>query len=241
MEPPVTFGADVIRTEKVQVLQSIPPMTPSEVLKNTVRAQYGKGIIDGKEVPAYRDEPGVDKNSTTETFTSWRLFIENWRWAGVPFFLRTGKRLPKRVTEISIVFKRTPHMIFQRSKNFSSSANILTIRIQPDEGISLQINAKNPGYGMNLKPVLLDFLYGESFGEHISDAYERLLLDCMAGDQTLYIRSDSVESAWTIITPIHDAWDQEKLSSIPIYRSGSWGPEESDELIGINKFKWRNP
>lgn len=239
MEPPVTFEPNIVRDEKAQVFLAIEPMTSDEILKNTVRAQYGPGVIDRKVVPAYRNESGVPSKSTTETYTALKLFVQNWRWAGVPFYIRTGKRLAKHITEITLVFKRTPHMIFRMLAREHLSSNILVIRIQPDEGISLCFSAKLPGPGMKLEPVTMDFDYYSAFGTKLSNAYERLLRDCLSGDQTLYARRDAVEALWKIITPILNAWKGEKVKSIPIYRAGSWGPKEADEFINKDHRKWR--
>ncbi|MEE9186786.1 MAG: glucose-6-phosphate dehydrogenase [Bacteroidota bacterium] len=239
MEPPATFEADAVRDEKVKVFQAIRPMNPQDVKSSTVRAQYGHGVVSGKSVPGYRKENRVDPNSITETFVLLKLIVENWRWAGVPFYIRTGKRLPKRVTEIAIVFKRTPHLIFRQEGSTRAESNVLAIRIQPDEGISLKFGAKLPGAGIRFQPVTMDFRYGTSFGGRLSEAYQRLLLDCMLGDATLYARRDGVEACWSLVTPILRAWESMGLKKIPQYEAGIWGPQESDAFIEGDGRTWR--
>jgi glucose-6-phosphate 1-dehydrogenase len=240
MEAPVNFDADVVRDEKVQVLRAIQPMTPSEVNRKVIRGQYVSGEINGKAVNSYTDENGVSPDSTTETFAAMKVNIQNWRWAGVPFYLRTGKRLKKRTTDITLVFRRTPHMIFRKKGTDPNIANILSIRIQPDEGISLFINAKKPGAGMVLTPVEMDFDYCSTFHTEISNAYERLLRDCLSGDQTLYSRRDSVETSWAIMTPILETWQNNEKKGLCKYESGSWGPKEADELLKQDERHWIN-
>jgi glucose-6-phosphate 1-dehydrogenase len=240
MEPPVNFDADVVRDEKVQVLRAIQPMTPSEVNRKTVRGQYDEGEINGKPVKRYKDENGVNPDSTTETFVAMKVNIQNWRWAGVPFYIRTGKRLKKRTTDITLVFRRTPHMIFRKRGTDEHIANILSIRIQPDEGISLFINAKKPGAGMVLTPVEMDFDYFTTFHTEISNAYERLLRDCLSGDQTLYSRRDSVEMSWALIAPILETWKRNGKEGLCKYESGSWGPKEADDLLTQDGKQWIN-
>lgn len=238
MEPPVTFGADSVRDEKVKVLRAIPPLMESEISTDTVRGQYGPGLVGGEQVPGYCEEPGVDPHSQTETFVAAKLLIENWRWAGVPFYLRTGKRLTKRVTEVAIQFKRPPYLLFQGAAAQQMQPNVLSMRIQPNEGISLQVSAKVPGQEMRLRTVNMDFLYGSSFGVEPPEAYERLLLDAMIGDSTLFTRIDETELAWTLVDTIVSDW---KSTGTPLsrYEPGTWGPKEADTLIERDGRTWR--
>lgn len=243
MEPPAVFNGSAVRDEKVKVLRSVVPPREEEVARRTVRGQYEEGFIAGRPVPAYRDEKGVKPYSNTDTFVALKLEIDNWRWADVPFYLRTGKRLPRRVTEIAIEFKKVPHLMFQSvpgSEHFDVSPNVLSIRIQPDEGIALRFAAKVPGATTQLRNVRMDFLYGSSFGEAGPDAYERLLLDAMLGDLTLFARWDEVEEAWTLMQPILDAWSS-GISPVVPYEAGTWGPEEADALIERDGRQWRRP
>jgi glucose-6-phosphate 1-dehydrogenase len=237
MEPPVTFDAGPVREEKNKVLQAIRPIDPAKVDEVALRAQYAGGYVGGRSVPGYRQEKGVKPQSTTETYAALRLQVDNWRWAGVPFYMRTGKRLPKRVSEIVIRFHRTPHMIFRRSVR-GVSPNVLAIRIQPDEGISLRIAAKEPGPDLMLGPVELEFKYNEVFGGEPPEAYERLLLDVIHGDATLYARGDWVERAWELLQPVIDAWSRTP-AGLPAYESGSWGPPEADAFIARDGGSWR--
>ncbi len=239
MEPPVGFEANAVRDEKVKVLHAIPTLDLVEVSKNTVRAQYGKGWVNGQLVPGYTEEPGVSPNSTTETYVAMKLEVDNWRWAGVPFYLRTGKRLAKRITEIDIEFKRPPFMLFKNTNVTELQPNILSMRIQPDEGISLRFGAKVPGGVMRIRGVNMEFLYGSAFAGEPPEAYERLLLDCMLGDSTLFTRSDETEAAWAIITSILDGWDYQPVKHLPIYEAGSWGPKEADVLLERGGRDWR--
>ncbi|TAK25490.1 MAG: glucose-6-phosphate dehydrogenase [Chloroflexota bacterium] len=238
MEPPTAFEADAVRDEKVKVLRSI-RLPDKDVGQWTARGQYAPGSIGGAAVPAYRQERGVDVVSATETYVAIKLSIENWRWAGTPFYLRSGKRLPKRITEIAITFKRVPHLLFDRSAVTGLEQNVLTLRIQPDEGISLRFGAKVPGPTVRLRSVNMDFLYGIAFGSEPADAYERLLLDAMLGDQTLFTRRDEVEQAWTLVNHITDGWKKLPPISGPNYAAGTWGPEEADDLIGRDQRQWR--
>ena len=238
MEPPVSFSADAVRDEKVKVLRSIRPIREDEVSRYAVRGQYGRGSIGGEPVPAYRREPNSDPNSNTDTFVAMRIDVENWRWAGTPFYIRTGKRLPRRVTEIAIQFKQPPHQAF-RSAADMLEPNLLVIRIQPDEGTTLKFGAKVPAPGMRLRAVNMDFLYGASFLAQSPEAYERLLLDVMRGDQTLFTRRDEVESAWRILSGIQAAWAA--APDVPVYPSGSWGPEQADQLMARDGRRWRHP
>jgi len=204
-----------------------------------VRGQYVAGIIGGNKVPGYREEKGVAPDSSTETFAAIRFTIDNWRWAGVPFYVRTGKNLPKRATEIAIIFRRTPHLIFSQAPRDQVESNVLALRIQPDEGITLKFGAKLPGQAMNIRSVNMDFRYGSTFGLHLSSAYERLLLDCMLGDPTLFDRVDSVDAAWSLVQPFLDRWSSDKDGPIPTYPSGAWGPAEADALLARENRKWR--
>jgi glucose-6-phosphate 1-dehydrogenase len=239
MEAPVTFDASAVRDEKNKVMQAIHPIDPAKVDEVALRAQYVSGYVNGKAVPGYRQEKGVKPDSITETYAALRLQVDNWRWAGVPFYLRTGKRLAKRVSEIVIRFHRTPHMIFRRDPA-GVEPDRLVIRIQPDEGISLTVVAKTPGPDLRLGPVTLDFKYGEVFGGEPPEAYERLLLDAIHGDPTLYARADWVEHAWALLQPILDTWSPTP-AGLPTYEAGSWGPPEADSFIARDHGEWRNP
>ena len=238
MEPPVAFDADSVREQKVQVFRSIRPMSLEEVTANTVRGQYGPGSIGGSAVPGYRQEPGVKPNSLTETFTAVRLHVENWRWAGVPFYLRTGKRLATNVTEIKVHFKRTPQALFAGTESGNVGPNIVSLRIQPDEGISVSFGAKRPGTHMSTVPVMANFSYSEAFGGNTPVAYETLILDAMRGDATLFTRRDEVESEWKIITPIEEAWAKLPQPKFPNYAAGSDGPEQAQELLASDGHQW---
>jgi len=238
MEPPAAFDADSVRGEKVKLLKAIHPIPLSQVDRFVVRGQYGAGKIAGEAVPGYREEPGVAAASKTETYMAARLLIENWRWSDVPFYVRSGKRLPKRASEISIVFKRVPHMMFRTAE--SISPNVLKLVIQPEEGITLSFEAKTPGQSVHLQSVVMDFRYS-AFGVTSIEAYERLLMDCMLGDQTLFDRSDSVEAAWTLMQPILDGWAAQPDPAFPNYAAGAWGPDDADDLIGVDGHRWRNP
>ena len=268
MEPPIAFDAKAVRDQKVNLLQAIRPLSMDEVPDYVVRAQYDAGTADTRPVPAYLDENGVASDSTTETYVAWRLEIDNWRWQGVPFYLRTGKALPRKASEISVTFRRAPHLLFDSTEGFdgdssqgemglqtafpgerlngdSLSRNVLTMRIQPDEGITLKTLAKRPGPSVNLTPVNLEFTYGHSFGDP-PDAYQRLLLDVVLGDSTLFTRRDEVELAWQRITQVLDGWQlQEDQSSngsqpfrLPKYPAGTWGPKEADGLLEKEGQHW---
>ncbi len=239
MEPPPDFAPNSVRDEKAKVLRSIRPFTVPEIPRVSVRGQYGPGFIGGRQVPGYVEEKGVAPDSTTETFAAIRFTIDNWRWAGVPFYVRTGKNLPKRATEIAITFRRTPHFIFRQATSDGADSNVLAMRIQPNEGITLKFVAKLPGQAMNIRPVNMDFRYGSTFGMHLASAYERLLLDCMLGDPTLFDRIDSVETAWTLVQPFLDAWGPQSAIAIPKYESGSWGPAEAEALLARENRTWR--
>jgi glucose-6-phosphate 1-dehydrogenase len=239
MEAPTDLGADSIRDEKVKVVRSLRRMVGKEVAVNGVRGQYAAGAINGKPVVAYREEKNVDPKSMTETFVALRLNIDNWRWADVPIYLRVGKRLPKSGTEISVHFKKAPSVLFNK-ESVALDQNVLVVRIQPDEGISLRMQAKIPGTSLRVEPVKMDFHYGTSFGKASPEAYERLLLDAMSGDATLFARRDEVEEAWSFIDPIENAWHAEKdAPGLFFYPAGSWGPEEADELLARDGRAWR--
>jgi glucose-6-phosphate 1-dehydrogenase len=238
MEPPATFDADALRDEKVKVLRAIEPMAPGEVAANVVRGQYGPGWVAGESVAGYRGEPAVDPASETETFVAARLFVDDWRWAGVPFYLRAGKRLPKRATEIAMQFKQVPHALFKDS-NADPEANLLALRIQPDEGIQLRFAAKVPGLGVDVRSVNMDFTYGSAFSVDSPDAYETLILDALLGDAALFTRADEVEKAWGIVTPIIDAWADQPPPAFPDYAAGSWGPDAADALLARDGHRWR--
>ena len=237
MEPPAGLDADAIRDEKVKVLKSLRPLTGDDVRKHVVRAQYGAGTINGKRVAAYRDEQNVNPESDTETYVALQINVDNWRWAGVPFFVRVGKRLPKGGTEIAIHFKGAPPVLFNASDE-TIEDNALVIRIQPDEGISLRMSAKMPGSSLRIEPVKMDFHYGTSFGKATPEAYERLLLDAMSGDATLFARRDEVEEAWKYVDAIREAWEKSD-EDLAFYSAGSWGPTEADELLKRHGATWR--
>jgi len=254
MEPPVAFDADTVRTQKVQVLRAIHAMSKDEVAKYTVRGQYGAGRIDGKPVPGYRQEPGVAPNSQTETYVAVEFHVDNWRWAGVPFYVRAGKRLSRSLTEVAVHFKRTPQALFSRNPK-DVHHNVIALRIQPDEGIALSFGAKQPGQQMRASRVDMDFSYKEAFGTQTTAAYETLLLDAMRGDATLFTRRDEVEAEWRIITPIEEAWAElspqqaqnRRLSGAPMpppqfpnYAAGSDGPEAANSLIRYDRLRWRS-
>src|ERR1700756_842271 len=238
VEPPARFDATAVRNEKLKVLQSVRPFDLSMVAQSVVRGQYGPGVIDGKPVPGYRQEPGVNPHSRTETFVAMELQIDNWRWAGVPFYLRTGKRLAKRSTEVVIQFKRAPTIVF-RGREVED--NRLILNIQPDEGISFSFGAKRPGTEMGIGHVSMNFSYREAFGDGARSAYATLLGDCVRGDATLFDRADSVEAAWALVDPILDVWSAARTGSVPQYPAGSWGPRESDHLLEREGRRWYNP
>jgi glucose-6-phosphate 1-dehydrogenase len=222
------------------VLRAIRPIAEADVDTNVVRGQYGPGFIDGAPVRGYREEDGVAKDSKTDTFVAIRAFIDNWRWEGTPFYLRTGKRLPKRTTEIAIQFRAAPHQVFSTDAAEGMEPNALVLRIQPDEGISLKFGAKVPVQGIRIRSVNMDFVYGASFMIDAPDAYETLIIDALRGDGTLFTRQDEVEQQWRFVDPIARAW-AEKQSDLPIYPAGTWGPAEADLLIARDGRSWRKP
>jgi glucose-6-phosphate 1-dehydrogenase len=239
MEPPISFDADEVRNKQAEVLHAIQPLSPEDVLKNMVRGQYGEGIIEGQRVVGYRNEPDVAPDSNTETFVALKLQIDNWRWAGVPFYLRTGKRLAQRATEIVIQFRRTPFVLFRNTAVKNLETNRLVIHIQPDEGISLSFGAKVPGSVMRLGLVNMDFDYKSYFGAEHGTGYERLLRDCMAGDATLFQRADMVEAGWSVIQPSIDVWHALPARGFPNYGAGCWGPVEAEDLLERDGRSWR--
>jgi glucose-6-phosphate 1-dehydrogenase len=238
MEPPANLEADALRDEKVKVLRAIRPIPVEKVDQSVVRGQYGPGWVGATETPAYRSEQAVDPASETETFVAARLEIDDWRWAGVPFYLRAGKRLPKRATEIAIQFKDVPQRLFPTVGD-EPEPNLLVIRIQPDEGILMRFAAKVPGLGIDVRPVNMDFAYGSAFTVESPDAYETLILDALLGDASLFTRADEVEAAWRIVDPIIDAWIAGGEPEMPNYTSGTWGPEAADELLTREGRRWR--
>ncbi len=237
MEPPTSFDADRVRDEKVKLLHSIKPFPLDNLARWIVRGQYAAGRLHGNDVPAYRQEPGVDPNSQTETFVAAKLSIENWRWQGVPFYLRSGKRLARKVSEIIVTFKRVPHSMFSPILPEDLSQNVLVFSVQPEEGISLTIQAKHPGPKLCMSSLNMDFHYNEIYGIELPEAYERLLLDCMLGDQTLFVRHDDMKVAWSLITPILEVWAND--SALPLYPAGSWGPAEADMLLEGAGYQWK--
>jgi glucose-6-phosphate 1-dehydrogenase len=238
MEPPISFDADVVRDEQAKILKAIPPPNDEEVLVRTVRGQYGEGVMDGVKVPAYRAEPMVAPDSRTETFVAMKLFIDNWRWADVPFYLRTGKRLPKRTTQIAIQFKRAPFVLFRKTAVDRLEPNRLVLHLQPDEGISLSFGAKVPGPVVQIGDVNMNFNYTDYFNATPQTGYERLLYDCMLGDATLFQRSDMVETAWHVVAPILDVWEALPPRKFPNYAAGTWGPPEADDLLAKDHRHW---
>ncbi|MDT8388455.1 MAG: glucose-6-phosphate dehydrogenase [Thiogranum sp.] len=237
MEPPVAFDADAVRDKKIEVWRSIRPMTPEQVSKQTVRAQYLEGRIDGEKEPGYRDESGVSPVSTTETYAAIEFRIDNWRWAGVPFYLRTGKRLSRQLTEIAVHFRHPPLTLFQRTADLEP--NVIALRIQPNEGINVAFSAKQPGADKKAGPVHMNFCYRTAFGKNPPSAYATLLLDALRGDATLFTRHDGVQAQWRLITPIEDAWAKSDVKNLPGYAAGADGPPEADALLARNGHQWR--
>lgn len=238
MEPPVAFDADAVREEKVKVLRAMRPMSVAEVAAKTVRGQYGRGEINSTPVPGYREEPSIDSVSSTETFAAVEFYVDSWRWHGVPFYVRTGKRLGGSITEVILHFKDTPHTLFTHVPEWQTAPNQITLRIQPDEGIAISFAAKRPGSQMRSVPVKADFAYASAFGPEVPTAYETLLLDAMLGDATLFARADELEAAWRIITPIEEAWAQLPPPPFPNYAAGGEGPPEADTLTARNGHAW---
>jgi glucose-6-phosphate 1-dehydrogenase len=241
MEPPISFEGEAARNEKVKVLQAIRPMSPEDILKRAVRGQYGDGFLGQSKVPAYRAEPNVSPGSNTETFAAVEFYVENWRWAGVPFFLRSGKRLPRRATQIIIQFRKPPLLLFPRAAVGEIEANRLMIQVQPEEGIRIAMKAKRSGPTIRLRDVELAFNYADTGAEDHATGYERLLYDCMTGDSTLFHRADMVEAAWTIATPILDLWASLPARDFPNYAAGAWGPAAADALVARHGYAWTNP
>ena len=242
MEPPVAFDADAVRDEKMKVLRAVRPIPPESIADWAVRAQYVSGVVDGEEVPGYRDEERVAPDSYTETYAALKLVVDNWRWQGVPFYLRTGKRMARRVTEIAIHFKRPPVLLFKDAMASGGlQPNVLVLRVQPDEGFSLTIESKVPGHDVALQPVAMDYSYGTTLNELPFSAYETVLVDAMEGDMTLFTRGDQAEEAWRIVAPVLEAWAQRPQRDISIYEAGSWGPEAADALMARDGHSWRQP
>jgi glucose-6-phosphate 1-dehydrogenase len=240
MEPPTSFDSDEVRNKKVDVLRAVRPLTEGELSSTAIRGQYGPGVVDGESVPGYREEEGVDPESSTETYAALKLQIDNWRWQGVPFYLRTGKRLPKKLSEIVIQFRPVPHLAFPPSSADSFEPNRLTINIQPDEGISLCFQAKEPGAGMRLRTVPMDFSYAEAFNIPVREAYETLLQEVLQGETSLFMRADQEHEAWRIVMPVLEAWESRPSSSFPNYAAGTWGPSSADQLLARDGRAWHN-
>jgi len=241
MEPPITADAKDIRNEKVKLFQAIRPIREEEVEQHVVRGQYMASTIDGQPVPGYREEEGVPNESRTETFVALKFFIDNWRWAGVPFYIRTGKRLPTKVTQVTVAFKSPPHHLFKNVKGIQREVNKLNMRIQPDEGLALQFGMKVPGAGFQVKDVAMDFFYSDLTNAYLPDAYERLIMDCIKGDATLYARAESVEASWRFVDPILRAWRDRPEIPLHGYPAGTWGPEAADQLFENGLMQWENP
>jgi glucose-6-phosphate 1-dehydrogenase len=239
MEPPVGFNADAVRDEKGKLLRSVRPVSPEEVANVAVRGQYGPGRIGGKDIVGYREESGVDKHSNTVTYAAMKLMIDNWRWEGVPFYLRSGKRLAKRITEVAIEFNRPPMLLFNACAVEDVNPNVLVMRLQPDEGISLTFEVKPPGPDLCVAPLSLDFSYEQSFGTGSPEAYETLLEDCIEGDSTLFTRHDWVEAAWSLMDPIIQVWQLSKPRNFPNYEAGTWGPKDAGEFMKRDGRRWR--
>jgi glucose-6-phosphate 1-dehydrogenase len=241
MEAPVSFQDNEIRNKKVDVLRAIRPITPEQVPRCAVRGQYGSGWIEGKHVPGYRIEDDVSEDSQTETYVAMKFFVDNWRWQGVPFYLRTGKRLPARISEVSIQFRPVPHKTFPSQVQMDWRPNRLLLAIQPEEAIFLRFEVKQPGPTLQLAPVLMQFFYREAFKVTPPEAYETLLLDIMAGDATLFLRGDQAEAAWSVISPVLEVWNSIRPSDFPNYQAGSWGPEEAEIIIAQDGRSWISP
>jgi len=241
MEPPGSLEAESIRDEKVKLLKSIRPIRPADVAKQVVRGQYFAGVVDGEPRPGYRQEPKVKSDSNVETYVALKLFIDNWRWSGVPFFLRTGKNLPVSTSEVRIQFRPTPRVLFAAQCGDNMDPNALALRLQPDEGIYLRFNGKVPGISLGVRPVRMHFSYDAEFGAYTPEAYERLLLEAMVGDATLFIRRDEVETAWQIVDSIREGWQGKPLSNREFYAAGTWGPVAADDLLAQTGHFWHEP
>jgi glucose-6-phosphate 1-dehydrogenase len=241
MEPPVSLEAEAIRDEKVKLLQSIRPFDPARIADQVVRGQYFAGQIDGDARQGYRQEPKVNPESDVETYVALKMFIDNWRWSNVPFYLRTGKNLPMSASEVRVQFRPTPNILYAAQCGSRLASNSLTLRLQPNEGISLHFNGKVPGSSMEVRPVRMRFSYDTEFGAYTPEAYERLLLEAIAGDATLFIRRDEVETAWSIVDSIRDGWTDVPLTNREFYAAGTWGPVAADDLLASSGHKWRNP
>jgi glucose-6-phosphate 1-dehydrogenase len=241
MEPPTSLESESVRDEKVKLLRSIRPLHPSQVATNVVRGQYTEGTIEGQPRPAYRQENKVKPGSNVETYVAAKFYIDNWRWSGVPFYLRTGKYLPLSASEVRIQFKPTPSVLFAAQCGPKLDANSVTLRLQPNEGITLRINGKIPGTSLQLRPVRMHFSYDTEFGAYTPEAYERLLLEAIEGDATLFIRRDEVETAWSIVDPIRSGWGDETLDEREFYNAGTWGPVAAEQLLSVRGHAWRNP
>ncbi len=239
MEPPYSLDPDVVRNVRMDVLRCLRPIAGKDIEKYTVRAQYSVGKAHGVDVPGYRREPGIKPDSTTETYVALKLFVENWRWSGVPFYLRTGKAMTKRASEIAVFFKPIPQILFNANPDVPLEANVLIMKIQPEEGLTLRVVSKVPGSKAKTHPVEMNFRYGEAFGAPSPEAYERLLLDVMAGDASLFMRRDAVEASWAWITAILDGWKAHGSKWLPEYTAGSWGPVEANRLIESDGRCWR--
>jgi glucose-6-phosphate 1-dehydrogenase len=240
MEPPGSFEAEALRDEKVKLLKAIEPIGLGDD-PDAARAQYAAGMTGGKKVPGYLEEKGINPKSSTETFAAIRLCVNNWRWQGVPFYLRSGKRMPRRVSEIAVQFKKPPGTIFPQKEGFNLAANTLSFQIQPDEGLSLILNAKVPGLDTRTQPVKMSFRYSTTFGSNTPEAYERLVLDAMIGDGTLFIRGDEAETSWALYTPLLKFWQSQGRTGLGSYAAGSWGPQEADKLVSESGHTWRQP
>jgi glucose-6-phosphate 1-dehydrogenase len=241
MEPPTSFDSDEVRNKKVDVLRAVRPLSDADLPSHAVRGQYGPGLVKREQVAGYREEEGVEPQSSTETYAALRLHIDNWRWHGVPFYLRTGKRMPKKLSEIVIQFRPVPHLAFPPTSADSFEPNRLMINIQPDEGISLCFQAKEPGAGMRLRTVAMDFNYCEAFHMTSREAYETLLQEVLHGDTSLFMRADQEHEAWRIVMPVIEAWEKTRASSFPNYPAGTWGPATADQLLARDGRAWHNP
>jgi len=239
MEPPVSLDPESIRDEKVKVLKGIQPLSLDADSGDVVRARYDSGLVDGQPVKSYKEEEGIPDESSTETYAALRLSINNWRWKGVPFYIRSGKRMARRASEIAIQFKRPPGILFSEGNKFDVAANTMVISIQPDEGVTLVMNSKIPGLETRTQPVKMHFRYATTFGSNTPEAYERLILDAMVGDSTLFIRGDETEASWKLVTPILDHWKESGETGLSSYAAGSWGPREAEQLVAANGHEWR--